>query len=295
MSATSATPADTSGRRKRSRPWRSRADLSAWTLSAPAVLFIAVLFVYPLLDVVVISFTDPTLSLVHYREFFSSPLYSRVLWNTFWFAFMVTVICLLLGYPLAYVIVRYGGTLGFALLLVVAMSFWTSFLVRTYSWLVILGSKGPVTKLLAWVGFDPVPQILFNSFATTLGMVHILIPYMILSIYAAMQKIDPNHLRAAASLGATPFQGFRTVFLPLSLPGVVNGCTLVFIICLGFYVTPVLLGGPRDQMIAGLIGEQIEELLEWGFASAMAVVLLATTMALLAVYNRLVGLDKLWG
>ena len=152
-----------------------------------------------------------------------------------------------------------------------------------------------VAKLLAWVGFDPVPQILFNSFATTLGMVHILIPYMILSIYAAMQKIDPNHLRAAASLGATPFQGFRTVFLPLSMPGVVNGCTLVFIICLGFYVTPVLLGGPRDQMIAGLIGEQIEELLEWGFASAMAVVLLATTMALLAVYNRLVGLDKLWG
>jgi len=277
------------------RPWRSRANLSAWTLSAPAVLFIAVLFVYPLLDVVVISFTDPTLSLVHYREFFSSPLYSRVLGNTFWFAFMVTVICLLLGYPLAYVIVRYGGTLGFVLLLVVGMSFWTSFLVRTYSWLVILGSKGPVTKLLAWVGFDPVPQILFNSFATTLGMVHILIPYMIMSIYAAMQKIDPNHLRAAASLGATPFQGFRTVFLPLSMPGVVNGCTLVFIICLGFYVTPVLLGGPRDQMIAGLIGEQIEELLEWGFASAMAVVLLATTMALLAVYNRLVGLDKLWG
>ena len=221
---------------------RSRANLSAWMLSAPAILFIAVLFVYPLLDVIVISFTDPTLSLANYREFFSSSLYSRVLGNTFWFALVVTLICLALGYPLAYVIVRYGGTLGFVLLLVVAMSFWTSFLVRTYSWLVILGNKGPVTKLLTWVGFDPVPQILFNSFATTLGMVHILIPYMILSIYAAMQKIDPNHLRAAASLGATPFQGFRTVFFPLSLPGVVNGCTLVFIICLGFYVTPVLLG-----------------------------------------------------
>lgn len=295
MDAASVRPADTLTGRRTFRQWRSRANLSAWTLSAPAVLFIAALFVYPLLDVVVISFTDPTLSLANYREFFSSPLYSRVLGNTFWFAFVVTLICLVLGYPLAYVIVRYGGTLGFTLLLVVAMSFWTSFLVRTYSWLVILGNKGPVTRLLAWVGFEPVPQILFNSFASTLGMVHILIPYMVLSIYAAMQKIDPNHLRAAASLGATPFQGFRTVFLPLSLPGVVNGCTLVFIICLGFYVTPVLLGGPRDQMIAGLIGEQIEELLEWGFASAMAVVLLATTLALLAIYNRLVGLDKLWG
>ena len=219
-------------------------NLSAWTLSAPGGSCSYCRPVrLPLLDIIVISFTDPTLSLVNYREFFSSALYSRVLGNTFWFAFLVTVICLALGYPLAYVIVRYGGTLGFVLLLVVAMSFWTSFLVRTYSWLVILGNKGPVTKLLAWVGFDPVPQILFNSFATTLGMVHILIPYMIMSIYAAMQKIDPNHLRAAASLGATPFQGFRTVFLPLSLPGVVNGCTLVFIICLGFYVTPVLLGG----------------------------------------------------
>lgn len=274
---------------------RSQTNTASWILVAPAVLFILVLFVYPLLEIVIISFTEPSLSLENYRQFFASKLYSRVLGNTFWFAFLVTLVCFLLGYPLAYVIVRYGGKLGFFLLLVVAMSFWTSFLVRTYSWLVILGNKGPVTKFLTWLGFEPVPQILFNAFASTLGMVHILIPYMVMSIYAAMRKIDPNHLRAAASLGATPFQGFRTVFFPLSLPGVVNGCTLVFIICLGFYVTPVLLGGPKDQMIAGLIGQQIEELLEWGFASAMAVVLLATTLALLAIYNRFVGLDKLWG
>jgi len=273
----------------------SRTNLSAWMLATPAVLFIAVLFVYPLFEIVVISVTEPKVSLGNYREFFSSTIYSRVLFNTIWTAFLVTLLCLLLAYPLAYVIVRYGGRLAGLLLLVVAMSFWTSFLVRTYAWLVILGNKGPITKLLTWMGFDPVPQILFNSFASTLGMVHILIPYMVMSIYVAMRKIDPDHLRAAASLGATPFQGFRTVFLPLSLPGVVNGCTLVFIICLGFYVTPVLLGGPRDQMIAGLIGEQIQELLEWGFASAMAVILLATTMALLAIYNRFVGLDKLWG
>jgi putative spermidine/putrescine transport system permease protein len=268
---------------------------SAWLLATPAVLFISVLFVYPLLEIVVISFTEPKVSLNNYYQFFASKLYSRVLLNTVWSALVVTVTCLILAYPLSYVIVRYGGKLATFLLLVVAMSFWTSFLVRTYAWLVILGNKGPATKFLSWVGFDPVPQILFNSFASNLGMVHILIPYMVMSIYVAMSKIDPNHLRAAASLGATPFQGFRTVFLPLSLPGVVNGCTLVFIICLGFYVTPVLLGGPQDQMISGLIGEQIEELLEWGFASAMAVVLLATTLALLAIYNRFVGLDKLWG
>jgi ABC-type spermidine/putrescine transport system permease subunit I len=142
---------------------------------------------------------------------------------------------------------------------------------------------------------NPAPQVLYTRFSAVLGMVHILMPYMVMSLYAAMRKINPDHLRAAASLGASPLQAFRDVYLPLSLPGVVNGCTLVFIICLGFYVTPVLLGGPRDQMIAGLIGEQIQELLDWGLASAMAVVLLATTLGLLAIYNRLVGLDKLWG
>lgn len=275
------------------RRWRS--DSGAWMLIAPATVFLVVMFIVPLIDVIVMSFTEPTVSLVNYREFVSTTLYTRVLFNTITTAFLVTVICLVLAYPLAYVIVRFGGKLAMILLLVVAMSFWTSFLVRTYAWLVILGNKGPVVKFLSWLGYDPTPQVLFNQFASTLGMVHILIPYMVMSIYAIMRKIDPSHLRAAASLGAPPFTAFRTIFFPLSLPGVVNGCTLVFIICLGFYVTPVLLGGPRDQMIAGLIGEQIEELLEWGFASAMAVVLLITTMVLLWIYNRFVGLEKLWG
>jgi len=272
-----------------------RSSFGAWMLAAPAMIFLIVLFIIPLLEIIFISFTEPTVSIANYREFFSAKVYSKVLFNTVTTAFLVTVFCLVLGYPLAYVIVRYGGKLATLLLLVVAMSFWTSFLVRTYAWLVILGNKGPVVKFLTWFGFDPVPQVLFTNFSSTLGMVHILIPYMVMAIYAIMRKIDPNHLRAAASLGATPFRAFRTVFFPLSLPGVVNGCTLVFIICLGFYVTPVLLGGPKDQMIAGLIGEQIEELLEWGFASAMAVILLLTTMILLWIYNRFVGLEKLWG
>jgi putative spermidine/putrescine transport system permease protein len=294
MNSVIATSVETRPAATRVKPnWR--ANIGAWSLVAPAMIFITVLFVVPLIEVIVISFTEPAVSLANYREFFSAELYSRVLFNTFITSFLVTVICLVLAYPLAYVIVRFGGKLAMLLLLVVAMSFWTSFLVRTYAWLVILGSKGPVVKTLSWLGYDPTPQVLFNQFASVLGMVHILIPYMVMSIYAIMRKIDPSHLRAAASLGAPPFTAFRTVFFPLSLPGVVNGCTLVFIICLGFYVTPVLLGGPRDQMIAGLIGEQIEELLEWGFASAMAVVLLVTTMVLLWLYNRFVGLEKLWG
>jgi putative spermidine/putrescine transport system permease protein len=181
------------------------------------------------------------------------------------------------------------------LLTVVAMSFWTGFLVRTYAWLVILGSKGPVAAAYGALGLGKSPQLLFSTFSSTLGMTHILLPYMVLALYAAMKKIDANHLKAAASLGARPTAAFREVFLPLSLPGVVNGSLLVFVTCLGFFVTPVLLGTPRDMMISQLINQQIEELLAFGFASAVAVVLLGATCAVLAIYNHYAGLDRLWG
>jgi ABC-type spermidine/putrescine transport system permease subunit I len=190
---------------------------------------------------------------------------------------------------------RRPGWISTLLLTVVAMSFWTGFLVRTYAWLVILGSKGPVAAAYGALGLGQAPQLLFTTFASTLGMTHILLPYMVLALYAAMRKIDANHLKAAASLGARPAAAFREVFLPLSLPGVVNGSLLVFVSCLGFFVTPVLLGTPRDMMISQLINQQIEELLAFGFASAVAVVLLVATCAVLAIYNRFAGLDRLWG
>jgi putative spermidine/putrescine transport system permease protein len=190
--------------------------------------------------------------------------------------------------------VRRGGRLAVLLLVVIGVSFWTSFLVRTYSWMVILGAKGPVTALAGFAGWPP-PQLLFTTFASTLGMTHILLPYMVMALYAVMKKIDASHLRAATSLGAPPAQAFRHVFLPLSLPGVVNGCLLVFTLCLGFYVTPVLLGSPRDMMISQVIAQQVEELLAWGFASALSVVLLAATFIVIAIYTRFVGLDRLWG
>ena len=274
---------------------RARTRTTTWLLIAPACLFILVVFVLPLLQVLVLSVTDPTVSLAHYRRVFTTPLYLRVLGTTFRTAATVTLVCLLLGYPLAYVMARRGGKLAMGLLVIIGMSFWTSFLVRTYSWMVVLGAKGPVAAAARMLGFDQPPQLLFTTFASTLGMTHILLPYMVMALYAVMKKIDTTHLRAAASLGAPPFQGFRHVFLPLSLPGVVNGCLLVFTLCLGFYVTPVLLGSPRDMMISQLIAQQVEELLAWGFASALSIVLLAATFTVLALYTRFVGLDRLWG
>jgi putative spermidine/putrescine transport system permease protein len=271
-----------------------RRSRTPWLLLAPACLYVVLVFALPIVRVLVLSLTDPALGLAHYRRLFTTPLYLRVLGTTFRTSLVVTLACLVLGYPVAYVMARRGGRLAVALLAVIGMTFWTSFLVRTYAWMVVLGAKGPVTALARLVG-APKPELLFTTTASTLGMTHILLPYMIMALYAVMKKIDLGHLRAAASLGAPPAQAFRHVFLPLSLPGVVNGCLLVFTLCLGFYVTPVLLGSPRDMMISQLIAQQVEEVLAWGFASALSVVLLVATFAVVAVYSRFVGLDRLWG
>jgi putative spermidine/putrescine transport system permease protein len=272
-----------------------RGHTAAWLLLAPPSLVLILLFVAPIGYVLLTSVTDPRLSLVHYQRIVTVPVYTQVMVNTFLTSLVVTALCLVLGYPIAYVIARRNDWVSTLLLTIVAMSFWTGFLVRTYAWLVILGSKGPVVAVYQALGLGPAPKLLFTTFSSTLGMTHILLPYMILALYAVMKKIDPDHLKAAASLGARPRAAFREVFLPLSLPGVVNGSLLVFVTCLGFFVTPILLGTPRDMMISQLINQQIEELLAWGFASAVAVILLIATGVVLALYNRFAGLDRLWG
>ena len=269
--------------------------ITAWLLVAPAALYLLVLFIIPIGYVLLLSFTDPRLSFENYRRLITVPLYAHVMLNTFKVSFVVTLGCLGLGYPLAYVMARRNDWLSVTFLVAVGMCFWIGFVVRTYAWLIILGHRGPVNAFYAAAGLGPPPQLLFTSFATILGMTHILLPYMVFALYGVMRKIDPSYLRAAESLGAGPLRAFRHVFLPLSLPGVVNGCILVFTICLGFYITPILLGTPRDMMISQLINQQIEDLLAWGFASAIATMLLVVTLVLLAIYNRFAGLDRLWG
>ena len=273
----------------------ARANWPVQFMLAPAVLFLLLCFVAPIAYVLALSVTDPTISLAHFRRLVAVPVYLKVLLNTFTTSLFVTVCCLALGYPLAYVMARRDDWLSSALFAIVAMSFWTGFVVRTYAWLVILGNKGVVVAAYSMLGIAQPPQLLFTSFASTLGMVHILLPFMVMALYAVMRRIDAMHLRAAHSLGARPYRAFLEVYFPLSLPGVVNGSLLVFTLCLGFYVTPILLGTPRDMMISQLISQQIEELLAWGFAAALATVLLAATVILLAIYNRIAGLDRLWG
>lgn len=272
-----------------------KTNLWPWLLLAPLGIYMLIFFVVPLADVAIMSFTEPRLSLANYERVLTGALYQRVFLNTFLTAAFVTLCCLAVGYPLAYLMANSKPRTALLILLLVTMSFWTSFLVRTYSWMVLLGNNGPLIAFLQMIGIDQPPQLLFTRFSSTLAMVHILAPYMIMNIFSVMKKIDPVLIRSAESLGARGWSLFRHVYLPLTAPGIANGCVLVFVICLGFYVTPVLLGSPREQMIAGLIGHQIDEFLAFGMGSAMAVVLLVITLIILTIYHRRFGLDKLWG
>ena len=271
-----------------------RAMGGPWPLAGPALVFLAVFFLVPLGQVAWMSISEPSLGPGNYRGVFGSTHVLSVFGHTFATALLVTACCLVPAYPVAYVAARAGPVLATVLLTVVAVSFWTSFLVRTYAWMVIFGTRGPVAAGLVALGWQPPPKLLFTTFASTLAMIQMLAPFMIFALYAIMKRIDLAYLRAAAGLGARPFRAFLAVYLPLSLPGVINGATLVFITCLGFYVTPVLLGSPQDRMIAGLIADDINETLDFGGAAAASMVLLAATLLLFAAYNRRFGIDGLW-
>ena len=272
-----------------------RPTLWPWLLLAPLALYLLVFFAVPLADVAIMSVTEPRPGLGNYQEVLTGSLYRKVFLNTFLTALLVTVCCLLVGYPLAYLMTHTTPRRAMLILLLITMSFWTSFLVRTYAWMVLLGNNGPVIWLLQTLGVSDPPGLLFTRFSSTVAMVHILAPYMIMNIYSVMQKIDRSLVRSAESMGARGWSLFRHVYLPLTAPGIANGSVLVFVICLGFYVTPVLLGSPREQMVAGLIGNQVEQFLAFGPASATAIVLLILTLVILAIYHRRFGLDRLWG
>lgn len=272
-----------------------RRNLWPWLLLAPLGIYLALFFLVPLAQVAIMSLSDPTPGFGNYVKVLTGDLYRQVFLNTFLTAGLVTLCCLLVGYPLAYLMSHTTTRRAMAILLLITMSFWTSFLVRTYAWMVLLGNNGPVIWVLEMAGMQEPPGLLFTRFSSTLAMVHILAPYMIMNIYSVMQKIDPSLIRSAESMGAYGGSLFRHVYLPLTAPGIANGSVLVFVICLGFYVTPVLLGSPTEQMAAGLIGHQIEEFLAFGLGSAMAIVLLIITLIVLWLYSRRFGLDQLYG
>jgi len=283
------------------RPRGGGPIFNRWALLAvPPIAFLLAFFVIPLIVVSLRSVTDfpkPTAdTLANYARFFASAANLRVLGNTFWIAALSTVVCLALGYPYAYLMSIVRPRLAGLLLIAVLLPFWSSLLVRTYAWQVILRDTGIINTFLldARVIEEPIPLIR-TTLGVMLGMSQILLPFMVLPIYAVMRRIDPEYTRAAANLGAPPFAAFRRVFLPLSLPGVLAGCLLVFVLALGFYITPALLGSPKDTMISQFIASAVQQRLDWGIGSTMAVILMGVTLAVLLIASRFVRLRDAFG
>jgi putative spermidine/putrescine transport system permease protein len=233
---------------------------------------------------------------VHYGEVFTNPLYRKVLWQTIRLAVIVTAVSVALGYPVAYFISRARPVVAAITLLGVLVPLWTSLLARTYSFQVLYGREGFVNKFLLWLGIidEPLP-LMFNLFTAVSGMVHALLPFVILPCLAVMRGIDRSLADAAKSLGASPWQAFRHVFFPLSKPGLATATILTFILALGFFVTPVVLGGTTEFTIAGLIQLQMQRTLNWGLGGALSVVLLLVTSVIVYAYQRRYGLDRLFG
>jgi ABC-type spermidine/putrescine transport system permease subunit I len=253
-------------------------------------------YVYPLSRIAGWSFFDPDFTLKFYREILAEPAYFKALRNTLEISVLVTLISLMLGYPLAYLMATTSPRARRILTVLILIPFWTSILVRTFAWLVILGNNGLVNRALLGLGLVDAPQkLLFNMIGVQVGMVHVLLPFMVFPLYGVMSRIDLNVVRVARSLGAVPRKAFLHVFLPLSLPGVAAGCILVFLLAIGFYVTPALLGGPGQITLATMIDMMISTFLNFGFAATLGVLLLAVVGGIFGVFSGLMGLNRLFG
>lgn len=282
------------GVRERTLAWLyTRPEARAWVLLAPGSFWLLAFFLVPILIMFAYSLmprgiyggVDPGFTFDHYQRFFD-PLYLDILKRTFFWSFACTIICLLLGYPVAYVIAR-SGRWRTVLLFLVVLPFWTSFLVRTFAMIFLMRDTGLINNWMMKLGMISEPlTILYTPFAVMAGLVYGFLPFMILPIYASLEKLDPSLLEAAEVLGARPGARFRRVTLPLSMPGVVAGCLLVFIPALGSFLTADLLGGAKQVMIGNLVQNQFSSARNWPFGSAASFIVMALVLAAVMFYLR---------
>lgn len=264
-------------------------------LAAPSIFSIIAIIMIPVGWLFYLSFigNGGDFSLVNYQRMIEYKSYARVYLITFQVSILTTLLCVLIGFPLAYFLAQLPQKIAGVLMLTVLLPFWTSLLVRTYAWLVLLQKKGLLNDFAIQIGLWETPvKLVHNMTGTLIGMAHIMLPFLILPLYGAMRRIEPEMMHAASNLGAKPIQAFWKIFFPISLPGLVAGSLIVFVLCLGFYVTPAVLGGGRVVMIATQITAILENQFNWGAASALGVVLLVTTMIILYLAGRLLKLDS---
>ena len=221
----------------------------------------------------------------------------KTLWvRTFNVAFWVTVFCFVLAYPIAHLLATLPMKYSNLLMICVLLPFWTSLLVRTSSWMVLLQQQGPINDLIVMLGIaadDARPELMYNVVGTFVAMTQILLPFMVLPLYSVMKTISPSLMRAGKSLGGTPFVAFRKIYFPLTIPGIGAGCLLVFILAIGYYITPALVGGASGSLISNIIAYHMKSSLDWSFASALGTMLLVSVLIIYWIYNKLVGIDNI--
>jgi spermidine/putrescine transport system permease protein len=274
-----------------------------WLLLAPTLIVLILLLVLPILVMLRFTFYEfvtagverAVITTANWQEFFSDPYYHGFLWKTARVSAITAVLCAAMGYPPAYFIAMTSYRQKWLLLLLLIVPFWISFTIRTFSWIHILGEQGAINASLKWLGLIDQPiQMLYTEGSVIMGMIHFLLPYMILNIYVSLEGIDRNLISAARTLGCTNWQAFREVTLPLSLPGLGAGLLLCFVLAAGSYVTPQILGGTRDALFGNLIYDTIMAELNWPLGSTLSIVLLVLLGILSAIYSRYMGLSRMF-
>lgn len=223
-------------------------------------------------------------------------IYAPLFWRTMALSAAIAFICLLLGYPIAHLLATLPLRWSNLLMILVLLPFWTSLLVRTTAWMVLLQSEGVVNDILVWlgvIGAEGRLQMMYNQVGTVVAMTHILLPFMVLPLYSVMRTIPPSYVRAARSLGASPWTAFRRIYLPQTVPGIAAGALLVFILAVGYYITPALVGGSSGQLFSNMIAFHMTKSLNWSLAAALAAILLAAILLLYWLYDRLIGVDNM--
>jgi spermidine/putrescine transport system permease protein len=274
-----------------------------WLLLSPALTALVLLMIVPIVIMLIYTFytfqtagvETPEFNTGNWAEFFSDPYYHRFLWKTFRISAVTAALCALMGYPAAYFIAMSTFRHKWLLLLLLIVPFWISFTIRTFSWINILGEQGAINAALMGMGIigEPLP-LLYNEGSVIMGMIHFLLPYMILNVYVSLEGIDRNLIAAARTLGCTDWQAFREVTLPLSLPGLGAGLLLSFVLAAGSYVTPQILGGRGDALFGNLIFNTIMKELNWPMGSTLSVVLLVLLGVLSVIYSRYMGLSTIF-
>ena len=279
---------------ERSRPW---------LLLSPALTAILFLVVIPMGIIFMYSFylyveagiDRPAFQFGNWTEFFTDSYYHGAIWKTLNISIMATVICAVAGYVPAYFIATTSFKHKWLLMLLLILPFWVSFIIRTYSWIHVLGNQGFINTALLYFGVIDAPiKLLYTEGSVVMGMIHFLLPYMVLNIYVSLEGIDRNLVSAARTLGSTPWQAFREVTLPLSLPGLAAGSLLCFVLSAGTFVTPQILGGPRDFMFGNLIFDALMDELNWPMGATLSFVMLVMLGTIVIIYNRIMGLSQIY-